>query len=102
VDSHPVVLLVDLQILSGRVAEFREVISAGIDEVRCEEGNLQFDLMSDPDDSTKFVLFEVYKDAEALNFHYSQAPFQAFLTFALSGGVVDFQVQHWAAENFAR
>ena len=51
------------------VDEFVKITSYNHENSRKEHGNVRFDVLHDNSDSTKFVLYEVYKDEEAAEFH---------------------------------
>jgi quinol monooxygenase YgiN len=60
----------------GKEAEFREQMTA--QAKRClanESGCLQFDVVQDPKDATRFVMLEVYKDDAAIKAHQESQHF---------------------------
>jgi len=83
----PVCMLVKLEIKPDRVEEFLVAITEDMEGSRKEKGCLRFDILRDPEAETKFVLYEVYKDAEAIAFHKEQEHFKVFVEFRSSGGV---------------
>jgi quinol monooxygenase YgiN len=63
----------------GKEAEFKEKMIA--QAKRClsnEAGCLQFDVVQDPKDATRFVMLEVYKDADAVKAHQDSQHFKDF------------------------
>ena len=48
---------------------------------RTEPGCLRFDVLQDKSDPNKFVFYEVYKDADAINVHKSMPHFKAWTDF---------------------
>jgi quinol monooxygenase YgiN len=63
----------------GKEAEFREKMTA--QAKRClanEAGCLQFDVVQDAKDPTRFVMIEVYKDDAAIKAHQESQHFKDF------------------------
>ncbi|MBR2621698.1 MAG: antibiotic biosynthesis monooxygenase [Clostridia bacterium] len=51
------------------VEEFKQITVYNHENSRKEPGNIRFDVLQDNNDPTKFVLVEVFADAEAAAFH---------------------------------
>ena len=51
------------------VDQFREISIYNHDNTRKEAGNVRFDVLQSKDDPTQFVLYEVFADEDAVNFH---------------------------------
>ena len=63
-------LMVQLQVQPERREEFLAAIAANAeDSVREEPGCLRFDVSAVEDDENRFVLYELYTDAEAFEAH---------------------------------
>lgn len=63
----------------GKEAEFQEHMTA--QARRClanEPGCLQFDVVQDPKNPTRFVMLEVYKDDDAIKAHQDSQHFKDF------------------------
>jgi quinol monooxygenase YgiN len=63
----------------GKEAEFQEKMT--VQAKRClanEPGCLQFDVVQDPKNPTRFVMLEVYKDDAAIKAHQETAHFKDF------------------------
>jgi quinol monooxygenase YgiN len=63
----------------GMEAKFQEAMTAQAG--RClanEPGCLQFDVVQDPKDQTRFVMLEVYKDDDAIKAHQESQHFKDF------------------------
>lgn len=63
----------------GKEAEFQEKMTA--QAKRClanEPGCLQFDVVQDPKDATRFVMLEVYKDDASIKAHTDSQHFKDF------------------------
>lgn len=63
----------------GKEAEFQEKMTA--QAKRClanEPGCLQFDVVQDPSNPTRFVMLEVYKDEDAIKAHQESQHFKDF------------------------
>jgi autoinducer 2-degrading protein len=63
----------------GKQAEFQEKMTA--QAKRClanEPGCLQFDVVQDPQDTTRFVMLEVYRDDAAVKAHQDSQHYKDF------------------------
>jgi (4S)-4-hydroxy-5-phosphonooxypentane-2,3-dione isomerase len=63
----------------GKEAEFQEKMTA--QAKRClanEPGCLQFDVVQDPKEKTRFVMLEVYRDDDAIKAHQDSQHFKDF------------------------
>ena len=63
------VTLVHVHVLPERVADFIEATGPNHAGAVAEPGCLRFDLLQAPDDPTRFVLYEAYRDAAAAAAH---------------------------------
>ena len=63
-----------------READLEALLRGMASSSRAEPGNLRYDLWRDADQPDRFVLDELYKDADALAFHRATPHFQAYLT----------------------
>ncbi|WP_294255911.1 putative quinol monooxygenase [uncultured Sphingomonas sp.] len=63
---------------AGKVAELRQLLDAMLAPSRAEPGNLRYDLWQDRDDPARFVLDELYADADAVAAHRASPHFQAY------------------------
>ena len=61
--------LVHVHVKSQHLAEFLEITLENHRGARTEPGNLRFDVLQSEDDPTRFVLVEVYRDADAAAAH---------------------------------
>lgn len=83
--SHPVTLVVNVEIQEDKLEEFRKVITADAEQSRLEPGCYRFDVLEDPDNKTRFTFYESYKDLEAVEYHCQQPHFMAWKAFADAG-----------------
>jgi quinol monooxygenase YgiN len=84
-------LMVQLQVRPGRRAEFLDAMSANAEaSVRDEPGCLRFDVCSVGADEQRFVLYELYADADAFTAHKATTHFARWR--AVAGEVVESQV----------
>ncbi len=51
------------------VDEFKKISIYNHDNTRKEAGNVRFDVLQSQDDPTQFVLYEVFENEDAVNFH---------------------------------
>jgi quinol monooxygenase YgiN len=84
-------LMVQMQVRPGRRADFLEGMSANAAaSVRDEPGCLRFDVCSDDADEHRFVLYELYVDADAFAAHKAAPHFARWREIAAE--VVESQV----------
>ena len=62
----------------GRAGELRTLLDNMIAPSRMEAGSLRYDLWQDRTDPTRFVLDELYSDAEAVAAHRASPHFQHY------------------------
>lgn len=73
------VVIVELKAKPDKVDAFVDLIERhGHNSRTLEEGCLAFDVCQDPDDPTVFVLYEVYRDADAHAQHREMESFKWF------------------------
>ena len=63
----------------GRQAELEALLRGMVSASRAEPGNLSYDLWRDVDQPNRFVLDEMYRDADAVAAHRASEHFQAYL-----------------------
>ena len=63
------VQLVHIKIKPGRVADFIDAFRINFDGTIREPGNIRFDVLQDPDDESKFVIYEVFTSETAVDDH---------------------------------
>lgn len=63
----------------GKIDALRHLLNGMIEPSRSEPGNLRYDLWVDPAQSDRYVLDELYEDADAVAAHRSSAHFQTYL-----------------------
>ena len=77
------VLLVNIRIKPENVERFMKGIAENARAARKEPGCRQFEVLADPKDKTKVVLFEVYDDEKAFEAHQATAHFKKYLAEAV-------------------
>ena len=77
------VLQVQITIKPENVAKFMRQVLANAAAARKEPGNLAFDVNVDPQDPTKVMLYEVYKDEAAFQEHQKGEAFKKYLAEAV-------------------
>jgi quinol monooxygenase YgiN len=78
--SNHVKIVAILSARPGKVAELRALLDGMTTPSRSEPGNLRYDLWQDQSDPTRFVLDELYVDADAVAAHRTSAHFQNYLS----------------------
>jgi quinol monooxygenase YgiN len=82
-DDMNFVLTVMLRVKPENVERFMTEVLANGREARKEPGCRQFEVLVDPADRTKVVLFEVYDDAKAFEAHQQTPHFKRYLAEAV-------------------
>jgi autoinducer 2-degrading protein len=77
------VLVVHLKIKPDSVDRFMQGLQANAREARKEPGCRQFDILVDPNDKTKAMLYEVYNDEKAFEAHQQTPHFKKYLAEAV-------------------
>ncbi|PZO79475.1 MAG: autoinducer-2 (AI-2) modifying protein LsrG [Mesorhizobium amorphae] len=61
--------LVNINVVPGHEAEFLEAFRINYEGTRKEAGNLRFDVLRDPENESRFFIYEVFTSPEALEEH---------------------------------
>jgi (4S)-4-hydroxy-5-phosphonooxypentane-2,3-dione isomerase len=77
------VLTVQLRIKPENVDKFMQALQVNAREARKEPGCKQFDVLVDPNDQTKVMLYEVYNDDKAFEAHQATPHFKKYLAEAV-------------------
>jgi quinol monooxygenase YgiN len=77
------VLQVMIQIKPENVDAFMQKVLENGKAARSEPGCRQFDVLVDPDDKTKVMLYEIYDDQKAFEAHQAGAAFKKYLAEAV-------------------
>ncbi|MEJ5223846.1 MAG: putative quinol monooxygenase [Anaerolineales bacterium] len=75
----PLAQIVHLDVQPDKLAEFLSEAAANARASRLEPGVLQFDLLQHAEMPTKFMLYEIYTDAAALEAHRATPHFARWL-----------------------
>src|ERR671923_204741 len=77
------VLVVNLRIKPDNVERFTKQVLENAREARKEPGCRQFDVLVDPQDKTKVMLYEIYNDEKAFEVHQQTPHFKKYLADAV-------------------
>lgn len=77
------VLQVNLKVKREDVDSFVKQLLENARQARAEPGCKQFDVLVDPKDRTKMMLYEVYADEKAFEAHQQTAHFKKYLAEAV-------------------
>jgi quinol monooxygenase YgiN len=77
------VLQVNIRIKPENVDAFMQKLQANAAAARKEPGCRQFDVLVDPQDRTKVMLYEVYDDDKAFELHQQGAAFKTYVAEAV-------------------
>jgi quinol monooxygenase YgiN len=77
------VLVVNLRIKPDNVERFMKQALENAREARKEPGCRQFDVLVDPQDKTKVMLYEIYNDEKAFEAHQQTPHFKKYLAEAV-------------------
>lgn len=61
--------MVTIMVKPGHADDFIEAFRINYEGTRQEPGNLRFDVLRDPDDGNKFLIYEVFQSEAALEEH---------------------------------
>jgi (4S)-4-hydroxy-5-phosphonooxypentane-2,3-dione isomerase len=77
------VLAVQIRIKPENLEKFMQALQVNAREARKEPGCRQFDVLVDPNDKTKVMLYEVYHDDKAFEAHQQTPHFKKYLAEAV-------------------
>jgi quinol monooxygenase YgiN len=77
------VLQVNIRIKPENVDAFMKKAIENAKAARSEAGCRQFEVLVDPDDKTKLMLFEIYDDQKAFEAHQAGAAFKKYVADAV-------------------
>jgi autoinducer 2-degrading protein len=77
------VLVVHLKVKPENVDAFMKQLSENAKSARKEPGCKQFDVLVDPNDRTKVLLYEVYNDEKAFEAHQQTPHFKKYFAEAV-------------------
>jgi quinol monooxygenase YgiN len=77
------VLVVNIRIKPENVASFMKRLGENAAAARKEAGCRQFDVLVDPKDKTKVMLYEVYNDEKAFEAHQQTPHFKKYVAEAV-------------------
>ena len=77
------VLAVQIRIKPENVEAFMSKLAENANNARKEPGCKQFDVLVDPNDKTKVMLYEVYNDEKAFEAHQQTPHFKKYLAEAV-------------------
>jgi (4S)-4-hydroxy-5-phosphonooxypentane-2,3-dione isomerase len=72
------VTFVHIRVLPDHLAAFLEAMAANHERSVREPGNVRFDVLRDPADPTRFLIYEAYVDADAAGAHKMTAHYLAW------------------------
>jgi quinol monooxygenase YgiN len=76
---RPLVVLVEFLVKPSFVARFRDLVAANAKaSLECEAGCKRFDVLCDPGEPRRFVLYEIYDDEDAFAAHLASSHYQGF------------------------
>jgi (4S)-4-hydroxy-5-phosphonooxypentane-2,3-dione isomerase len=77
------VLVVEIRIKPEDVERFMPMVLENAREARKEPGCKQFDVLVDPQDKSKVMLYEIYNDEKAFEVHQQTPHFKKYLAQAV-------------------
>ena len=77
------VLQVNIRIKPENVDAFMQKLAVNAASARKEAGCKQFEVLQDPQDKTRVMLYEVYVDEKAFEVHQQQPAFKAYVADAV-------------------
>jgi (4S)-4-hydroxy-5-phosphonooxypentane-2,3-dione isomerase len=76
-------LVVNIRIKPENVDKFMQGLLVNAREARKEPGCRQFDVLVDPQDKTKVMLYEIYNDEKAFEAHQATPHFKKYVAEAV-------------------
>lgn len=70
------VQIVRITVKPGRVEDFLDAFRVNYEGTIEERGNVRFDVLQDPEDDTRFTIYEVFQSAEAVDEHRKTAHYK--------------------------
>ncbi|EQB31087.1 putative quinol monooxygenase [Sphingobium ummariense] len=77
--TTPIKIVAILTARSGKAEALRDLLDSMLAPSRAEPGNLRYDLWTDEAEPERFVLDELYENAEAVAAHRASSHFQTYL-----------------------
>ena len=77
------VLVVNIRIKPENVDRFMKLLADNASAARKEPGCKQFDVLVDPKDKTKVMLYEIYNDEKAFEAHQQTPHFKKYVAEAV-------------------
>ena len=77
------ILQVNIRVKPENLGAFMQKLQENAAAARKEPGCRQFEVLVDPEDKTKLMLFEVYDDQKAFEAHQAGAAFKKYLAEAV-------------------
>jgi autoinducer 2-degrading protein len=76
---QPFVVLVDFLVYPSFIVQFRDLIAANAKtSLKRETGCKRFDVLVDPEEPRRFVLYEIYEDEAAFDEHLASSHYLSF------------------------
>jgi quinol monooxygenase YgiN len=76
---RPLVVLIELLVKPSFIAQFRDLIAANAKaSLEREVGCKRFDVLFDPEEPLRFVLYEIYEDQAAFDEHLASSHYLSF------------------------
>lgn len=97
--EKPFAVIVQTTIEPDRMVEFMELIQINAENTRKEPGCLRFDVLRSQTSLNEFFFYELYKNAEAIDYHKAQPHYNLWADFKASGGTIA-SVSHKADGEF--
>lgn len=89
------VVSVEFEIFPDQIAAFREaVLKQSANSLRLEDACVQFDVAQDPNEPSRFYLYELYDDAKAFEVH-RQTPHFAQFSSTVSSMIANKALKTW-------
>ena len=93
---RPLVVLVELLVKPSFVAQFCDLIAVNAKvSFEREAGCKRFDVLIDPEEPRRFVLYEIYEDEAAFDAHLASSHYLSFAD-AIEGGIEQRSVRRFA------
>jgi quinol monooxygenase YgiN len=86
--DRPFAVIVQAEVEPDRIGEFLNLIETNAKETRKEPGCIRFDVLRSQEADNKFFFYELYRSADAIDYHKKQPHYNLWADFKASGGVI--------------
>jgi quinol monooxygenase YgiN len=99
IEIKKIVITAYLDIKTDKIAKFLTDVQEVITKSKAEEGNVSYNLFTDPKEKNKFVFIEEWKDQSAIDIHFATEHFKKFNTLMEEVAAAPAQIKIFEVAN---